>query len=786
MDLDRSSLRVPTRLIAVVLASVGAWVPSLAADIQGEQWRMSEIQLRSTKTYSNPYLDVSVTAQYTGPGGQPVLERPAFWDGGDTWRIRFAPPIAGVWTYRTVCSDTHNAGLHRETGTIDAAPYAGALDVYRHGFPKKAPNGRTLVHDDGTPFFYLGDTHWFMEFEDWATQFRTIVDRRVAQGFTVYQSHPYFAGTLTNAGSTMVYPWNFAELERRFRYVADAGLVHAFGLATDKDGAFLTNNDAQPYGPRRFARYMAARYGAYPVLFFTTQEVDADGDPNLGRWKNAFDGWNEVNGTDTLATCHLWCSTAWECAPWGDDPGHDLQFLQAGHGTIQPQAHYEWYWDYAPLQPYVEAEANYEQIHLGGLPNDPLHVRIAAYKAIQDGALGFGYGANGIWNNCATKTSCSCCTQWGDDSWSEALEFRGAEQMTIMRGLYASLEWWRLQPRFRDPGWSSFADSESSVLSTIANEAYVAYFYGASSAGTLFQLDDAATYTARWFDPRTGTHGVIGRGIVPSGGRFTVPEKPSPQDHLLLLTSDAAIPPPAPSDNLALDAVASASETDWVNNYDPERAKDGHLSVDFDSWANSGNVPAWLQLEFDAPKTFNHVELYTTASYPIRDFRIQYWDGAAWRDAVMVRGNTAEHRTYEFRPVTARRLRLYGESGPSHQPNFVRVTELQVFRTDPCSSSGLPPGEAAFDLRFSGPQTLAWSAASDASVYDLYRGAIATPWSNEVACRQRGIADPSFEAAEAPESGGFYYVLSGENACGEGTLGRTSSGSERPNGQPCP
>jgi hypothetical protein len=33
---------------------------------------------------------------------------------------------------------------------------------------------------------------------------------------------------------------------------------------------------------------------------------------------------------------------------------------------------------------------------------------------------------------------------------------------------------------------------------------------------------------------------------------------------------------------------------------------------------------------------------------------------------------------------------------------------------------------------------------------------------------------------------GYYYLVTGQNACGEGTLGTRSNGVPRPNGAPCP
>jgi len=88
----------------------------------------------------------------------------------------------------------------------------------------------------------------------------------------------------------------------------------------------------------------------FRLEFFTSQEVDApNSDPD--QWKQVFDAWNQVDAYDQPATCHMWGSTHGEPMIWATDPGHDLFFLQAGHGTLQPQSHYQVYWNAAPTKP---------------------------------------------------------------------------------------------------------------------------------------------------------------------------------------------------------------------------------------------------------------------------------------------------------------------------------------------------------------------------------------------------------------------------------------------------
>jgi hypothetical protein len=178
--------------LSVMLALTGSVSASQEPDI--ELWQPYEITLSSSETYANPYLDVQVSAQFSGPGGL-EMELPGFWDGDAVWRIRFAPPVAGEWTYETSATDSGNAGLH-QTGSFTAVAYTGDQAIYRHGFLQPSVNNRYVAYSDGTPFFWLGDTHWMglsgreslngSNDARFNSQFKGMADIRKEQGYNVY------------------------------------------------------------------------------------------------------------------------------------------------------------------------------------------------------------------------------------------------------------------------------------------------------------------------------------------------------------------------------------------------------------------------------------------------------------------------------------------------------------------------------------------------------------------------------------------------------------------------
>src|SRR5579864_9401593 len=83
-----------------------------------------------------------------------------FWDGGTTWRVRFAPDEIGHWTFATLCSDAANGGLQAQVGEFECGVPEGKTPFAQHGPLRLSANRRYFVHADGTPFFFLSDTAW--------------------------------------------------------------------------------------------------------------------------------------------------------------------------------------------------------------------------------------------------------------------------------------------------------------------------------------------------------------------------------------------------------------------------------------------------------------------------------------------------------------------------------------------------------------------------------------------------------------------------------------------------
>jgi hypothetical protein len=103
-------------------------------------------------------------------------------------------------------------------------------------------------------------------------------------------------------------------------------------------------------------------------------------------------------------------------------------------------------------------------------------------------------------------------------------------------------------------------------------------------------------------------------------------------------------------------------------------------------------------------------------------------------------------------------------------------------------SSTCQPRDMGASLLFQNAQTFAWSAAPEATSYNVYRGAMQTgAFGLNQACFAPGLAGTTTNDATVPPTGtGLYYLVAMKNACGEGSLGVGSSGSQAPNPLPCP
>ncbi len=144
-------------LVSALAFGAGALHAERATD---HVWQKVEITLQAVNAYENPYKEVSVWVDLTGPGFQKRCY--GFWDGGDTFRVRILATAPGRWSWKSG-SNQSDPGLNGKTGAFMAASWSKPeqeSNPCRRGIVRATANGHAFEYADGTPFFLLGDTWW--------------------------------------------------------------------------------------------------------------------------------------------------------------------------------------------------------------------------------------------------------------------------------------------------------------------------------------------------------------------------------------------------------------------------------------------------------------------------------------------------------------------------------------------------------------------------------------------------------------------------------------------------
>ncbi|MGO8747510.1 MAG: discoidin domain-containing protein [Thermoguttaceae bacterium] len=106
--------------------------------------------------------------------------------------------------------------------------------------------------------------------------------------------------------------------------------------------------------------------------------------------------------------------------------------------------------------------------------------------------------------------------------------------------------------------------------------------------------------------------------------------------------------------NLALGKKATAS-SNYSDSFSARFANDGNPATRWNA-AVGNEAGAWLEIDFGRPTRFNRIAV-RQLDQRIEKYKIQYWDGAGWRDAHS--GATADESwRASFPPVQASRVRL--------------------------------------------------------------------------------------------------------------------------------
>jgi hypothetical protein len=513
-------------------------------------WRAVEIELTATGAYANPYTDVEVWADFVAADGR-TLRRPAFYDGGATWRVRFAADTPGSWRWRTDASAA-DPGLAGVEGRVEVGTEPGRNRFHRNGFWRMSPGRRSLVHADGTPAVLVADTAWALPFradladvEHYAADrqrkgFNAALlmtvqpdmdargprDRRADEGFDVgFEDLPL--GRLAQLN-----PGYFQTLDGLLDVLIGHEIVpvlqpvfHGFGWK----GQRVAGPVVPPPDYARYCRYLVARYGATPVIYL----VGADGwgtEPQIeagGAEVSAWDCYGQPTGVhyNPAAT-----NREHQAADW-----LDFQWCQTGHGGAHVPERVADMWRNHPPKAVANGEPTYERTRSDDTAQGWWQGHEAWSNLCAGATMGVVYGAANIWQwkHHADEPGHEAYFLAASGSWRDALDFPGSTFVGLVGRVLDGLPSTDMAP-----DWATFlAPRGLRVPGTLA----ITY---QENGGPLMPMrDDDLPRHYRIVDPRTGD--TVEEGERRQG----MPIDLAPGQPRIVVFHDAApADPPPPAD----------------------------------------------------------------------------------------------------------------------------------------------------------------------------------------------------------------------------------------------
>lgn len=386
---------------------------------------------------ANPFADITLDVVFTDPDGA-TKKVPAFWAGGNQWKVRYASPVVGMHAYRSICSDPDDAGLHGVERSAEITAYTGDNPLYKHGPLQVSADKRHFEHADGTPFLWLADTWWkaLSERLSWEGFQELCVDRS-AKGFNTVQivCGPYpdedaFDPGWANEGGmpyenreyTLVNPKYFDYADRRLVCLVEAGLMPALVGAWGRSDCNAMKV-AGVEGLKRYWRYLVARYAAYPLVLIPGGEVPGVAKYGEGDWGEVVKYLCELDPFKRLKSSHEYA-----CPLREETPLNDFELVGGSH--LSPKsAHtlsvFTTRYNERPTMPLVCGETGYEghmQRHFADTQ------RYVFWMYILSGAAGHTYGAAGL-HHMGVEGDPGLKPIWDYTTWQQAKDFPGAAQV---------------------------------------------------------------------------------------------------------------------------------------------------------------------------------------------------------------------------------------------------------------------------------------------------------------------------------------------------------------------
>lgn len=393
---------------------------------------------------------------------------------------------------------------------------------------KVSDNRRFLVHQDGTPFFYLADTAWELFHRTTREDAEHYLQDRAAKGFTVIQAvalaeenglhdpTPMGETPLIDDDPARPNLKYFEHVDFIVRRAGELGLV--IGMLPTWGDKW---NKAWGQGPPVFTPENARIYGQWlgnryrddaNIIWILGGDRTVDNDTHRSIMDAMAEGLAQGDGGSHLKTFHPYGGGA-SSQYFHESDWLDFNMWQSGHDRNRDNYNLIAQ-DYArtPIKPVLDGEPGYEDHKAGfqlqnGILGD-YDNRKALYWATFAGACGHTYGCHAIWQfwqpgrkgvNHPLKT------------WRDSLPLPGAAQMHFARKLLESRPYLSRIPDqsmiVTQPSNDKGEEQRHLYVQATRDEngSYALIYFPADSAVELnLSALSGDTIRAHWFNPRDG------------------------------------------------------------------------------------------------------------------------------------------------------------------------------------------------------------------------------------------------------------------------------------------
>jgi len=447
-------------------------------------------------------------------------------------------------------------------GLMITLSFVASAQTAPQGALRVSDNKHFLVHADGTPFFYLGDTAWELFHRLTLAETADYLDDRKQKGFTVIQAvvlaefdgldAPNAEGEkpLLDRDPEKMNEAYFRHVDKVVELARERGLyIGVLPTWGDKvvKSSWSKARDVifNPQNARAYGLSIGRRYRDYPNIIWI---LGGDRDPAgvEAVWRAMAQGLRDGDGGRHLMTFHPngggSSSTAFHNDAW-----LDFNMQQDGHNFPAKAKSWEKIAaDYAraPTKPVLDGEPLYEDHPLAfnakenGYSFDA-HIRQDAYADVFSGACGHTYGNHAVWQMYTEKRE---PVNGPLMYWRDAIQRPGAFQVGYLRRLIESRPYLSRVP------------DQSIVVDALDGADHIAatrgdgYLFVYSAQGRKFTVRGGKVSGDRlkgwWYNPRSGSARLIGE-FANQYQEFTPPSEGFSSDWVLVL-DDAAKEFPAP------------------------------------------------------------------------------------------------------------------------------------------------------------------------------------------------------------------------------------------------